>query len=230
MNLAESKKTSGSPESAPGETNVREKVRIRFRKDGPLRFVSHNDLMRCWDRLVRRSGLPVRFSQGFNPKPRLSSPLALGVGVTGYEEILELELTERLDPTLVQQQLADNAVEGLSILSVTVHPSKEQTRVESLEYTCPVPQGSSVAELQQRAAQVLGSDHCLVLRKHPKKPDREVDLRPYILDLRVDDQQVWFHIRVVNGGTARAEELLGLLGLDKNQPSPALTRSRLHLA
>jgi radical SAM-linked protein len=229
MNLAESKQ-GGSPKSAPHETSVREKVRIRFRKDGPLRFISHNDLMRCWDRLVRRSGLPLSFSQGFNPKPRLSSPLALGVGTIGCEEILELELTESLDPQRVQQLLEANTVEGLSILSVTLHPSKEQTRVDSLEYTFPVPDGCSAATLEQRAAQILAADHWPVRRTHPKKPDREVDLRPYLLGLKVTDQQVWFHVGVVNGGTARAEELLGLLGLDQHHPRVVLTRSRVHLA
>ena len=73
---------------------VRLRVRIRFSKQGDLRFIGHRDLMRCFERLFRRAGLALSFSQGFHPKPRMTFPLALAVGIEGIDEVMEVELAE----------------------------------------------------------------------------------------------------------------------------------------
>ena len=73
---------------------VRDKVRIRFRKCGTLRLVSHHDLMRCFERMLRRAALPYHSTEGFNPKPRLIFALSLGLGIIGCQEVAELELDE----------------------------------------------------------------------------------------------------------------------------------------
>ena len=73
---------------------VRDKVRIRFRKGGELRLVGHHDLMRCFERMLRRAQLPFHSTEGFNPKPRLIFALSLGLGIVGSEEVVELELDE----------------------------------------------------------------------------------------------------------------------------------------
>ena len=65
-----------------------------FRKQGDLRLIGHRDLMRCLERLFRRAGLALGMSQGFHPKPRMTFPLALAVGIEGDDEVMELELTE----------------------------------------------------------------------------------------------------------------------------------------
>src|SRR5438270_5642800 len=71
-----------------------DKVRIRFRKDGDLRLVSHHDLMRCFERMLRRAALPMRNTSGFHPKPRLVFALSLPLGVIGRDEVAELELEQ----------------------------------------------------------------------------------------------------------------------------------------
>ena len=73
---------------------VRQRVRIRFRKQGDLRFVGHRDLVRSLERLFRRAGLALGMSQGFHPKPKMSFPSALAVGIEGLDEVMELELAE----------------------------------------------------------------------------------------------------------------------------------------
>src|SRR5439155_20976241 len=75
----------------PRADALRCKVRLRFRKGGDLRLVSHHDLMRCFERMLRRAGLPYRSTAGFNPKPRLVFASALPLGVVGCEEVVELE-------------------------------------------------------------------------------------------------------------------------------------------
>jgi hypothetical protein len=73
---------------------TRSKYRVRFRKAGDLRLVSHHDLMHCFERMFRRAKLPVPSTQGFNPRPRLWFAQSLALGVIGLNEVLELELNE----------------------------------------------------------------------------------------------------------------------------------------
>ena len=64
-------------------TAIRQRVRIRFRKSGDLRLIGHRDLVRAWERAFRRAALPLGMSEGFHPKPRMSIPAALGLGIEG---------------------------------------------------------------------------------------------------------------------------------------------------
>src|SRR5208337_354493 len=80
---AASPPTPAAPEPEP----VREKVRIRFRKGGDLRLVSHHDLMHVFERMFRRAALPFHPTEGFNPKPRMAFALSLALGIVGCEEV-----------------------------------------------------------------------------------------------------------------------------------------------
>ena len=106
---------------------VRDKVRIRFRKAGDLRLISHHDLLRSFERMLRRAALPFHSTAGFNPKPRLVFALTLPLGVVGCEEVVELELDAELSLEELRQRLVQQAPPGLEILSVQ--------RIDSLR--CP---------------------------------------------------------------------------------------------
>src|SRR5205807_8000052 len=97
---------------------ARDKVRIRFRKYRDLRLISHHDLMRCFERMLRRAALPFHSTEGFNPKPRMAFALSLALGIEGHEEVVELELDEELPPDEVQARLSRQAPAGMEILSV----------------------------------------------------------------------------------------------------------------
>src|SRR2546423_14769776 len=97
---------------------VCDKVRIRFRKSGDLRLISHHDLMRCFERMLRRAAIPYHSTSGFNPKPRLVFAMPLALGICGTDEIAELELDEPVPAEDVLQRLAEQAPPGLEILSV----------------------------------------------------------------------------------------------------------------
>src|SRR5712692_169632 len=113
---------------------VRVKVRIRFRKTGDLRLISHHDLMRCFERMLRRAGLPFHSTQGFNPRPRLVFALSLPLGVVGCEEVAELELTEPVSADAVHDRLTQQAPAGLVILSVRPAASKAAAQVRRVCY------------------------------------------------------------------------------------------------
>src|SRR5437867_1192216 len=118
---------------------LKDKVRIRFRKGGDLRLVSHHDLMRCFERMLRRAELPFHSTQGFNPKPRLVFALSLALGVVGREEVVELELDAVVDPAEVRDRLARQAPAGLDILSARRIDPKTVAHVRGVGYSLELP-------------------------------------------------------------------------------------------
>jgi radical SAM family uncharacterized protein/radical SAM-linked protein len=93
--------TGGNPAVAPSERpsdRATQKIRFEFQKVGELRFLSHLELMRALSRALRRAGIPLAFTQGFNPQPRLSLAQALAVGIEGRRELGEVELVQRMEP------------------------------------------------------------------------------------------------------------------------------------
>jgi hypothetical protein len=115
-----------------------DKHRIRFTKAGDLRLVSHHDLMRCFERMLRRAALPFRSTGGFHPTPRLVFALSLPLGVAGLDEVAELELTEPVGPDEVHRRLAEQAPPGLEVLSVRRVEAKATARVRRAFYRVKV--------------------------------------------------------------------------------------------
>jgi len=189
----------------------RARLRIRFEKAGDLRFVSHHDLMHCFERMFRRAALPVRASQGFNPKPRLVFALSLALGLVGRAEVLEVELAESLSPEDVHERLARQAPAGLTIHSVRAIDPKTRVQVRRAVYRIEIP-AERRAELPDRIAEFLAADACWIERTRPHQ--RRIDLRPYVCELRLDDNILDMVFWVTPQGAARPEEVLGRLGLD----------------
>jgi radical SAM-linked protein len=212
------------PPGGPAPTPA--KVRIRFRKDGALRLLSHHDLMRCFERMLRRAALPVRQTKGFHPKPRLVFALSLPLGVIGCEEVVELELDETLPPEEVGERLARQAPPGLTILSLRRIDFKASAQIQSLTYRITLP-ADRAADAARRAAKLLAAAECWAERTRPEP--RRVDLRPWIVNLRVA-ANLEMELRLTPAGTARPEEVLAVLGLsDLLDAGAVLERSRLAL-
>jgi hypothetical protein len=97
-----------------------QKLRIRFAKRGRLRFTSHRDFQRAFERAVRRAGLPVAFSHGFSPHPKISYAGAAPTGAASEAEYLEISLTHERDPEQVRAALDEALPTGLDVLEVVV--------------------------------------------------------------------------------------------------------------
>jgi radical SAM-linked protein len=190
------------------------RLRIRFCKDGPLRFIGHNDLMRLWDRILRRARLPLRFSQGFHPLPRMSCPLSLGLGIVGAQEVLDVQLTEPIDVEDARRRLNAASVEGLTIVSLQALSLGERARVCRVEYECLAPDDAILATLAQRIAQVMSAPAAVVRRALPNHKVREINLRPNLLGIECIGRRLRFVVSVSAQGTARPEEVLRLLGVE----------------
>jgi radical SAM-linked protein len=203
------------------------KVRIRFRKGGDLRLVSHHDLMRCFERMLRRASLPFCSSQGFHPTPRLVFTLSLALGIVGCDETADLQLSEDIAPEEVQERLARQAPAGLEILSVSRVAGGSGSQVRQACYRLPT-ETARFAELPERVAALLAAAECWVPRERPTK--RQVNIRPYVHELRVQPHALEMDLWVTPQGTARPEEIVNLLGLASVlEDGAVLERTRLEL-
>src|SRR6185295_1975053 len=118
---------------------IGDKLRIRFTKTGTLRLLSHHDLMRCTERMLRRADLPFKSTAGFHPTPRVVFALSLPLGVEGLDEVVEMEFTRELDAHQVLAQLNAEAPEGLRFSRVAVVPMKATAAPRRVAYRLQLP-------------------------------------------------------------------------------------------
>src|SRR6516225_4142252 len=104
--------------------------RVRFTKTGKMRFLSHHDLMRLFERALRRTGLPLRMTEGYNPHPVVAFPTALGLGIESLDEILEFELTSWTSPKGIEKQLGEQLPQGVTVASAEAFDRKQRSFVD----------------------------------------------------------------------------------------------------
>ena len=179
-----------------GETGAR--LRLRYSKLGPVRFTSHRDVVRMWERATRRSGLPVAWSAGFSPRPLLSFGLALPTGAESIAEYLDMALRpdgsglEHRPPPLTPAApdlatlLSDLLPDGVDVAAVGALPERSgslQQEVSSCSWNLEVL-GLAAGELTSRVERLLAAPSVLVERERKGRSVRD-DLRPAVLGLGV---------------------------------------------
>ena len=182
--------------------------RLRFAKEGTARFLSHHDLLRALERALRRSNLPLRMTEGFNPHPRLSLPTALGIGIESRAEVAEIELDQWMSPREVQRRLAPELPAGTSLDIVELVSRRDRARIASVTYELALPADRLPAP--EALSAVLAKREIPVERRTDKWC-KVVDIRKYLVELRVADGRLCARIRVTDTGTARPEEVLEAL-------------------
>lgn len=206
---------------------VGEKFRFRFRKAGDLRLLSHHDLMRSAERLLRRADVPFKSTAGFHPTPRLVFALSLPLGVVGSNEVVELELTRPHDSDELIERLNRHAPAGLTFTSAQAVEMSAGAVPRRAVYRLPLSAGRA-GSLAPVVADLLARDKVWADRVHPKP--RRVNVRPYIRDIVVSNSAIELDLWVTQTGAARAEELLRLLGLtDVTDNGAVLERTDLEI-
>lgn len=197
-------------DAGPALPRPRPKYRLRFRKDGELRLVSHHDLMHCFERMLRRAALPFAVTEGFHPMPRVVFAQSLALGVVGLAEVVELELTEPLAAHDILERLVRQAPPGLTFLSIKALEARAAARVRRACYQVQLPAGAE-AGVRERCQELLTQDRLWVHRARPKP--RRFNVRPLLSELSAANDMLTLWLWVTPNGGARPEELMHLLGL-----------------
>ena len=198
----------------------KQRLRITFAKERSLKYISHLDLSRTWERVFRRAGLPLAYSQGFNPRPRFQIAAALPVGVTGQAELLDAWLLEGLAPTQTLSRLHDTVPEGLrvrDVQEVDLRAPSLQSLMREATYRAVIQSQEPVEAVRTRVQALLDAPTVLRRRQHKGK-EQVYDLGPLIHSLEVKggdahERIMTMRLQASPQGAGRPDEVLDALGL-----------------
>ena len=202
--------------SQPGAAQTR--LRIQFAKRGNLRFTSHLDLARIWERLLRRAGVQVLYSQGFNPRPKIQLAAALPLGYSSTCEVLDIWLAGEAPASLgkLHDRIQAKVPPGLELRHVEQVPLKGpalQTLTREATYRIEMADGVDLEAVGNAVSDLLAASSIIRQRR-----GKDYDLRPLILNLGFDESgppaNLLVRLALGDAGTGRPDEVLDALGLD----------------
>jgi radical SAM-linked protein len=200
------------------QANYVQRLRIRFSKVGPTRFIGHLDVARALERALNRSKIPVAYTQGYNPRPRMQFASALPLGFTSEAELADIWLKERMEPAQAQAQMMSRMAPGIVVHEAWEvpldFPAMQASTLEAVYLVTIDPSLIEAATLQARVAALLEADTCPRERR-----GKTYDLRPLLLSLSLadgDSAKHYMEMRLMlkPGATGRPDEVVASLGLD----------------
>jgi radical SAM-linked protein len=202
----------------------RYRLRLTFAKKAQIKYIAHLDLALAWERALRRAQIPLAYSQGFNPRPKMQIASSLPLGTTGRAEIVDIIVTQPIPPEKVFEQVKATLPPGLELHSVEEVPLKSpalQPLLRQAEYQVTVETELSAEELTRRIDVLLAADKIVQTRQR-KNREEEFDLRPWLHELHLVESmaegEAHLRMRLTAGqfGNLRPSEVLKALGLSKN--------------
>lgn len=174
------------------------KVRVKFAKEGAMKFIGHLDIMRYFQKAIRRAGIPIAFSGGFSPHMIMSFAAPLGVGVTSSGEYFDMELTEEMPSALMVKRLNDTMTEGMKVVSVRRIPDAKASAcmalVAAADYTVTFREGKEPEDGWRRKLQQFYEQDSIVIMRKTKRSEQETDIKPWIYRLELRDNGVWMQL------------------------------------
>ena len=166
------------------------KIRIKFSKQGSAKFIGHLDVMRYFQKAIRRAGINIRYSSGFNPHQIMSFAAPLGVGLTSKGEYLDIEVEDDEEIKGMKERLNQTMAEGFQILSCRKLPEKSgnaMSLVAAAEYTLSFRPGyepENPRQWIQKIEDFYLQENIFILKK-TKKGQKELDIKPLIYHFSV---------------------------------------------
>lgn len=197
------------------------RIRITFAKQGPLRYTGHLDLHKLWERAARRAQLPLAYSQGFHPQPKMNIAAALPLGFSSRCEVMDMKLEHEIQLEGLRDKLQLTLPAGIQVLSVESADERApalQTQVESAEYQVALTGSVDASELKRKIDSVMEAESIIRERR-----GKIYDLRPLIEELSLTPAplpqgegqgvRVFMRLAAREGATGRPEEVLDTLGI-----------------
>ncbi len=197
-----------------------QRLRLRFARGEPLKYISHLDLMRLWERMLRRAGIPMAYSEGFSPHPRISLAVPLPIGVTSEAELADIVVRKAVSPYSFLQQTKPQLPPGMEVLEVqqvSLTAPSLQSLARAVEYRVSVASGGTEEEVREAIAATLGAEKLPWHHMRDTGP-RHYDLRPLIEGLALETWRegvatLGMKLRCDSRGTGRPEQVTAALGL-----------------
>ena len=226
--------------AAPNETML---LVIKFKLRGALRFLSHAEMLRVFQRACVRAGISVRYSQGFNPRPKISLPLPRPVGVESDDELLCLRIAFKPDEpraagseSRIKTELSAQLPEGCELVSVNIAQAGRSFQPCSAAYVFTILPEHLNKSLRARIGHLLASETLNVQRQKDKKNSKfktqnsklkNVDVRNFLKSIKLDDRSIIVECNISSAGSIRVEEILRLLELDEGKLASPIRRTNV---
>ncbi len=160
------------------ENNTPINLRIKFKKVGNLQYISHLDLVRTMNKIIVRAKLPLWYTEGFNPKPKMVFAAPLSTGTESLCEFMDLRLTEKISPELAKKLLNDNMTGEMQV-TTAYYPASKLTELAWLSYTITVLGENITGESAERCDAALSAEEIKIIKK-TKSGEALVDIKPMI--------------------------------------------------
>jgi radical SAM-linked protein len=201
------------------------RIRITFAKQGALRYTGHLDLHKLWERTARRAELPLAYSQGFHPQPKMNIAAALPLGFSSRCEVMDMRLQNDIALEGLCEKLQNTLPSGIRVLHIERVDEREpalQTQVASAEYEVALKEPLDRSELERRIESLIVAESLPRERR-----GKSYDLRPLIEELKIMESgsslpvqeqapghhKIFMRLTAQEGATGRPEEVLDALGI-----------------
>lgn len=182
-------------------------LRIQYRKNGMMKFLSHLDMVRLVERSLRRAEMPLKFSQGFNPHPKIAFAAPLSVGVTSDYELVDIELTEAVDLDWFKETFKTVFPGGIQLVRCQYLESSKSlmSMVSDCAYAVKVMgDHETLVKFAKLSEMLMDQDELIVVKKskEKRKADKEVNIRPLIKEFALldqNDEEVILRMKLASG-------------------------------
>lgn len=212
-------------------------VRLRFQKTGNLQFISHLDLQRVMGRVLARSGVPIWFTQGFNPHPKLVFAMPLPIGVQSYCEYLDIRIDRRITLKEIEERINAQVTDELRVSRAYI-PSSKFSDIAYVGYDITVSDGGISRVTADKVTELFNSAP-IMMKKHTKSGEREIDITQGIKQISAEYDGALHVFAVLKGGegsmnpellVTAMREKLGLLGKYPGSGYYSITRTHMWFA
>lgn len=202
------------------------RLRVRFKRGEEIKFISHLDLIRLWQRALHRARLPLTYSKGFSPHPRISLAVPLAIGVTSEAELADIFLDRPVSPHFFTAALSQQMPPGIEIVQVYPIPPGQpslQSQASFAEYAVTAATDQEAKEIEANIAGLLSAEH-LPWQHQRDTGTRSYDLRALISDLWLIERRppyctIGMRLRCDNSGSGRPEQVALALGFSERPQS-----------
>lgn len=176
-------------------------IRVKFSRGDEVKYISHLDLLKVFERAFRRGNLPIAYNQGFNPRPQIVFGLPLSVGVTSESEYADFDFSENISFEELKEKLNKELPEGIQIIEGNYKKTKENimATLDAASYALTLSGDRELEtdDLNQKLSELLSKNE-IMIDKSTKKGLKKIDIRPMIFELNLISERAEVLVKEIN--------------------------------
>ena len=204
-------------------------IHVFFKVCGQVCYLSHLETLRCFERVCVRAGVPLSYSCGFNPRPRISLPLPRSVALESQAELacVKIETSCPPDTEDMKNRLQNELPEGFGIIALNISQSTKIPQAVAVKYEFNLKDDSFGQQIESAVSEVLDSESVFLPRRSKKGRTKDVDVRGYINSAVRNQGQITVDCKITAAGTIRINELQQIFHLSSDRLDGVVKRKEV---